>query len=111
LTIRLLPLIKHAAKNKINGFTPRVVVVGSNAAKNGKIDYSYLQNADKLPFFFNRYANSKLMNAMFVRKLAENVEDDGVVAHVLHPGLVASGMLTSMHTTYHVPNVLTSICD
>jgi len=93
MTICLLPLIKYAAKNKINGFTPRVVVVSSNAAKNGKIDYTYLQNADKLPFFLNRYSNSKLMNAMFVRKLAENVKDDGVVAHVLHPGLVASGIL------------------
>jgi NAD(P)-dependent dehydrogenase (short-subunit alcohol dehydrogenase family) len=95
LTIRLLPLIKYAAQNKVNGFTPRVVIVGSEAARVGKIDYSYLQDSDKLPFFFSRYADSKLMNAMFTKKLAEKIKDDGAVAHVLHPGFVASGIITS----------------
>jgi NAD(P)-dependent dehydrogenase (short-subunit alcohol dehydrogenase family) len=95
LTIRLLPLIKYAAQNKINGFTPRIVIVGSTAAQAGKIDYTYLQNADKVPFIFNRYANSKLMNAVFAKKLGENLKDDGIVAHALHPGFVASGIVIS----------------
>jgi NAD(P)-dependent dehydrogenase (short-subunit alcohol dehydrogenase family) len=91
LTNRLLPLLTNAGQNKINNFTPRVVTVGSNAASIGKIDYSYVQNSDKLPFLFTRYANSKLMNAMFIKKLSEILKDNGVVAHVVHPGFVASG--------------------
>lgn len=92
LTNRLLPLMTHAAQNKINNFTPRVVTVGSNAATIGKIDYSYVQNSANLPFLFTRYANSKLMNAMFIKKLSEILKDNGVVAHVVHPGFVASGI-------------------
>ncbi|KAI8577604.1 hypothetical protein K450DRAFT_251607 [Umbelopsis ramanniana AG] len=107
LTIRLLPLIKHAAQNKINGFTPRVVVIGSEGARVGKVDYAYLQDSDKLPFFFNRYANSKLMNAMFAKKLAEKVKEDGIVAHVLHPGFVASDIYSKPE--YKTPKFLQAI--
>lgn len=97
--MRLLPLMKYAAQNKINGFTPRVVILGSTAAQAGNIDYAYLQNADTIPFIFNRYANSKLMNAMFAKKLGENLKDDEIVAHVVHPGIVASGMTSSICLT------------
>ncbi|CAO3664173.1 unnamed protein product [Umbelopsis ramanniana] len=106
LTIRLLPLIKYAAQNKINGFTPRVVILGSTAAQFGKVDYTYLQNTDELPFMFNRYANSKLMNAMFARKLGENLKDDGIVAHVVHPGFVASDIYSK--PDYKLPNFVIS---
>ncbi|KAI8577603.1 hypothetical protein K450DRAFT_251604 [Umbelopsis ramanniana AG] len=106
LTIRLLPLIKYATQNKINGFTPRILIVGSNAAQAGKIDYSYLQNADNIPFIFNRYANSKLMNAMFAKKLGDNLKDDGIVAHVIHPGFVASDIYAK--PDYKLPKFLIS---
>jgi NAD(P)-dependent dehydrogenase (short-subunit alcohol dehydrogenase family) len=84
-------LIKAAAQNKINDFTPRVVAVGSSAATIGKIDSAYLEDETKLPFFFTRYANSKLMNSMFIKKLSEVVKDDEIIAHVVHPGFVSSG--------------------
>jgi len=90
LTNRFLPLIKAAAQNKINDFTPRVVSVASNAATIGKVDYTYVDNQDKLPFFFQRYANSKLMNCMFIKKLSEVVRDDGIIAHAVHPGFVST---------------------
>ena len=108
MTIRLLPFIKYAAQNKINGFTPRVVILGSDAAKFGKVDYTYLQNTDNMPFIFNRYANSKLMNAMFAKKLGENLKDDGIVSHVVHPGIVASGMTSYMPD--NITKMLTNIC-
>ena len=84
-------MIKAAAQNKINDFTPRVVSVASAAAKIGKVDYTYVDNQDKLPFFFQRYANSKLMNCMFIKKLSEVVKDDGIIAHAVHPGFVSTG--------------------
>ncbi|KAI8577605.1 hypothetical protein K450DRAFT_201111 [Umbelopsis ramanniana AG] len=110
MTVRLLPLIKYASQHKVNDFIPRVVVLGSNAAKVGKIDYDYLQNGDKLPFFFDRYANSKLMNAMFTKKLAEKVKDDGIVAHFVHPGLVASvRLLVKATARSNVQGAMTSV--
>jgi NAD(P)-dependent dehydrogenase (short-subunit alcohol dehydrogenase family) len=99
MTIRLLPLIKHAAQNKVNGFTPRVVILSSTAAQFGKVDYTYLQNTDEIPFMFNRYANSKLMNVMFAKKLGENLKGDGIVSHAVHPGFVDSGMTSSICLT------------
>ncbi|KAI9281254.1 hypothetical protein BC943DRAFT_330024 [Umbelopsis sp. AD052] len=107
LTIRLLPLIEFAAKNKINDFTPRIVVLGSTAAQFGKIDYTYLQNADNIPQIFNRYANSKLMNGMFAKKLGEKLEDDGIVAHVVHPGYVASEIYSK--PDYKIPKFLIGV--
>ncbi|KAI8584801.1 hypothetical protein K450DRAFT_267457 [Umbelopsis ramanniana AG] len=109
LTNRLLPLITNAAQNKINNFTPRVVTVGSNAATIGKIDYSYVQNSANLPFLFTRYANSKLMNAMFIKKLSEIVKDNGVVAHVVHPGFVASDIHAK--EDHKVPRFVIKIAD
>jgi len=90
LTNRLLPLLRNAAGNKIRDFTPGVVTVASLAAELGVIDYDAIVGKGKWPAFYQRYANSKLMNTMFSKRLAENLQSDGIVAHSLHPGYVAT---------------------
>jgi NAD(P)-dependent dehydrogenase (short-subunit alcohol dehydrogenase family) len=93
LTNRLLPLLKKAAQQKVRDFVPRVVVVSSDAAKLGKVNTSYWekQNQDKLPYFFGRYGDTKLQFCMVSKKLADSVESDGVLVHMIHPGFVATG--------------------
>lgn len=92
LTTQLMPLLKHAAQHKINNFVPRVVVVSSDAGKIGKVNTGYWekQNKEKLPWFFGRYGDTKLAFAMVSKKLADTVESDGVIVHMVHPGYVAS---------------------
>jgi NAD(P)-dependent dehydrogenase (short-subunit alcohol dehydrogenase family) len=36
------------------------------------------------------YGDSKLMNLMFARELSRRHEDDGIVAHALHPGVITT---------------------
>ena len=69
------------------GASARVVTVSSGAHAQGRIDFDDLQ-AERSYSGSRAYSQSKLANVMFTYELARRLEDSGVTANVLHPGVV-----------------------
>jgi NAD(P)-dependent dehydrogenase (short-subunit alcohol dehydrogenase family) len=89
LTNRLMPRLRQAAAAAAPG-TVRVVSVSSNAHESSSgIDWSDLQQTREWSSG-KSYVLAKLCNVLFTRELARRVASDGIVAHVMHPGVVAS---------------------
>lgn len=87
LTDRLLPLLRHAAKDAPAG-SVRILMTASNAG-----EYVPGLNLDDLQNLANydpgtTYCYGKLANIMFARALGERLAPDGIVAHSVHPGRV-----------------------
>jgi NAD(P)-dependent dehydrogenase (short-subunit alcohol dehydrogenase family) len=82
LTDLLLDLLKASAP-------ARIINVSSGAHPMGKVNFD---NLNSKGFFmgWTAYANSKLMNILFTRELAQRLEGTRVTANVLHPGFVAT---------------------
>ncbi len=80
LTRRLLPLLKKAGR-------PRVVNVGSEGHRAGRIDWENLELGRGYTTF-RAYANSKLALALFTLELARR--EPGVATVVMHPGGIAT---------------------
>ena len=89
LTRELMPLLKASAAARPPG-TTRVIAVSSTAHRMiDGIDFDDLQSlGDFQPAF--AYGRAKLANILFTRELARRAEPEGIVAQVMHPGLVAS---------------------
>ncbi|MCI0571167.1 MAG: SDR family oxidoreductase [Myxococcaceae bacterium] len=85
LTHRLLPLLERSAP-------ARVVVVSSIAHTRGKLDVEDL-SASRGYDAYTAYASSKLANVLFTLELAERLQDRGVTANCLHPGVVTTKLL------------------
>ncbi len=45
------------------------------------------------------YCRAKLANILFTRELARRVAADGIVAHAMHPGVVASNFISHLDDT------------
>jgi len=80
LTHELLDLLKASAP-------ARVVTVSSGAQAMGRIDFDDLQG-ERAYSGQRAYNQSKLANVLFTYELARRLEDTGVTATVLHPGVV-----------------------
>jgi len=80
LTGRVLPLLKKAGR-------PRVVNVGSEGHRAGRLDWENLE-LERGYTTFRAYANSKLALALFTRELARR--EPGVASVVMHPGGIAT---------------------
>jgi retinol dehydrogenase-12 len=80
LTRRLLPLLKKARR-------PRVVNVGSEGHRAGRLDWENLE-LERGYKIFPAYANSKLALTLFTRELARREPD--IAAAVVHPGAIAT---------------------
>jgi retinol dehydrogenase-14 len=65
----------------------RVVTVSSNAQAMGRIDFDDLQG-EKSYSGSSAYDQSKLANLMFTYELARRLQNSGVTANALHPGVV-----------------------
>jgi retinol dehydrogenase 12 len=65
----------------------RVVTTSSGAHYGGVLDLDDL-NAERRWSSWSAYSNSKLANVLFTRALARRLEDTGVVANCLHPGVI-----------------------
>ncbi len=93
LTIRLLPLLRHAAADAPRG-SVRIINTSSIAGEWVKVlpwdDLQMLDNYDA----GQAYCRSKLANALFARGLAKRLAGDGIVAHSMHPGVVDTGFIT-----------------
>ena len=89
LTQCLLPLLQKSAGKSAPGAT-RVINVSSAAHQQaGPFDWKNMQSPDR----FNSvavYCQVKLANILFTRELAKRLSADGIVAHAMHPGIVAS---------------------
>lgn len=83
LTNLLLDLLKAAAPS-------RIVVVASTLHKIGAINRDDLNSIKSFPGAWKGYANSKLANIIFTRKMAKILEGSGVTINCLCPGAVAT---------------------
>lgn len=89
LTDRLLPLLRRAVRQRSRGEV-RIISTSSSAHEFAPgLDWNDLQSINN--FVTNMaYCNAKLANVLFTRALAKRVKGDGIVAHAMHPGLVAT---------------------
>jgi len=89
LTQRLMPQLRAAAAAAAPG-TVRVVSVSSNAHESSSgIDWNDLQQTREWSSG-KSYVLAKLCNILFTRELARRAAADGIIAHVMHPGVVGS---------------------
>ncbi|MDB5723322.1 MAG: short-chain dehydrogenase [Novosphingobium sp.] len=93
LTQRLLPLLRQTAAGASAG-SVRILNTASDASEMiPGINLDDLQSLEN----FNpglAYCTGKLANVLFARELAVRLEGDGIVAHSVHPGAVASNFFT-----------------
>jgi NAD(P)-dependent dehydrogenase (short-subunit alcohol dehydrogenase family) len=82
LTRLLLPPLRRAPQ-------PRIVNVGSDAHRVGRIEWDNLELARGYGGY-RAYANSKLALALFTREIARR--EPGVAANVVHPGAIATNI-------------------
>jgi NAD(P)-dependent dehydrogenase (short-subunit alcohol dehydrogenase family) len=75
----------------------RVVVVASNAAQRGRIDFENLQG-ERHYDRWQAYGQSKLANLLFMRELARRAEvaSAPLLAVAAHPGFAATGLATGV---------------
>lgn len=85
LTGLLLDLLRESAP-------ARVVVVSSEAHHGARVRWDDLQG-ERGYNGLRAYANTKLMNILFVRELARRAAGTGVTANAVHPGVVATELL------------------
>jgi NAD(P)-dependent dehydrogenase (short-subunit alcohol dehydrogenase family) len=92
LTRRLLPLLRRAAVAAPRGAT-RIINVSSKAHETAPgFDWNDLQMVrDFVPI--KAYCNAKLANLLFTRVLSEQLVNDGIAVHAMHPGIVDSNFV------------------
>jgi NAD(P)-dependent dehydrogenase (short-subunit alcohol dehydrogenase family) len=89
LTTRLMPLLRAGAANSKPGIA-RVVSVSSNGHEGCPgLDWDDLQQTREWRSG-KSYCVAKLCNVLFIRELAKRVAADGIIANVMHPGVVSS---------------------
>lgn len=89
LTNRLLPLLRRAAAGAAPGAV-RILNTSSDASEmTPGLPWDDLQQIGNFNPGF-AYCNGKLANVLFTRALASRLAPDGITAHAIHPGAVAS---------------------
>lgn len=88
LTNLLLDTIKQSAP-------ARIINVASEAHKQGKIHFSDIEYEKKFSSM-GSYAQSKLANILFTKKLSQKLKGTGVTANCLHPGVVNTNLFDKM---------------
>lgn len=88
MTNLLLDIIKKSAP-------ARIISVASTAHKYGKMRFNDLEGK-KSWGSMQSYAQSKLANILFTRRLAKELEGSGVTANCLHPGVVNTQLFSKL---------------
>ncbi len=88
MTNILLDTIKKSAP-------ARIISVASTAHKYGKMRFNDLEG-EKSWGSMQSYAQSKLANILFTRRLAKELEGSGVTANCLHPGVVNTQLFNKL---------------
>ena len=88
LTGHLLPILRSSKA--------RIVNVSSNAARSGKMNFADLQG-EKHYSAMGAYAQSKLANLLFSRRLQQLSDEEGwdLTVQAAHPGLAATSLIPS----------------
>lgn len=108
LTQKLLPQLKAAAAERGPGQV-RIVAVSSTGHEQSKgIQWDDLSFAENF-VGGAAYCHAKLANILFTRELARRVADAGIVAHAMHPGVVASNFAS--HCDAPMQAYMASILD
>ena len=89
LTTRLLPQLRKAATSAAPGAVRIVNVSSRGHMMCPGVDWDDLQQTRDW-VSVNAYGLVKLCNILFTRELAKRLGGDGIVAHAMHPGVVAS---------------------
>lgn len=92
LTYLLLDIIKASAP-------ARIVSVSSTAHKQATMNFNDLEGKKRWSSM-RSYAQGKLANIFFTRKLAEELKGTGVTANCLHPGVVRTRLFDKMPTLF-----------
>ena len=93
LTNRLLPLLRVTAAGAAPGAVRIVNVSSSGHDRSPGMDWNDLQRLKNFTTG-GAYTNAKLANILFTRALAKRLARDGIVAHAMHPGVVASNFVS-----------------
>lgn len=102
LTSLLLPLLKKSAPS-------RIVNVSSLAHRSGKLEFDNLNFEKETKESFSKrqaYQNSKMCNVLMTLELARRLEGTGVTANCLHPGVIATDILSSLKKKWFHPFLL-----
>lgn len=75
------------------GAPSRVIVVSSESHQATRLDFEDLQN-EAVYFGLRAYAQSKLANIYFANELARRVKGCGVVVNAMHPGFIATQLVS-----------------
>lgn len=87
-------LLTHLLLDALKASAPsRVVVVASQVESRGLIQWDDLQS-ERGYTPLGAYFQSKLANVMFTYELARRLEGTGVTANCLHPGVIATNLLS-----------------
>lgn len=78
LTLMLLPRLRSASN-------ARIICTSSRAHGYAQIDFDHLQRNG-----ITGYAQSKLMNLLFVRRLSQLLQGESITVNAFHPGFVAT---------------------
>ncbi len=108
LTQRLMPQLRAAAAAAAaEPRTARVVSVSSNAHEScSRIDWNDLQQMREWSSG-KSYVLAKLCNILFTRELARRAAADGIMAYVMHPGVVGSNFAS--HAEPRMRNYLATL--
>lgn len=88
LTHLVLPRLKETAGRAGES---RVITVSSEAHRGASINFDDL-NAEEGYNALQAYAQSKLANILFTHELARRMQDEGVLANAVHPGVVDTNL-------------------
>lgn len=94
LTGFLLDLLRTSAPS-------RIINVASTAHSRGVIDFNDLQ-LERHYRGWQAYSNTKLMNIVFTYELARRLENTGVTANCLHPGVIKTGLMRNFSSVVQV---------
>ncbi len=81
----ILDLLRRSAPS-------RIVVVSSDAHRQGSIEFDDLQKTRRYSGI-SAYSQSKLGNVLFTRELARRLDGSGVTVNALHPGVIGTNLI------------------
>lgn len=93
LTNKLMPLLRAAAASSEPGAVRVVSVSSTGHLTSPPFDWDDPQMINNW-ISGRAYCLAKLCNILFTRELAKRVASDGIVAHAMHPGVVASNFVS-----------------
>lgn len=89
-------LLTHLLLDTLRASAPaRIINVASEAHRQGKIQFEDLEFENKFASF-RSYAQSKLANILFTKKLSQQLKGSAVTANCLHPGVVSTNLFDKM---------------